>query len=157
MNFGINDGRMSTSGEEIILSELLQAQHHIPSGGTKAANPDKEASRANHQLTGNTEDKCVRAKSCQLCPTLCNPMDCSPPGSSVHGILQARILEWVAMPSSRGSSQPRDQTCVSYIYLHCQVGSLPLAQPEKPSLNLAWFKNSNSTVLVRDEIKDPEL
>ena len=41
---------------------------------------------------------------------LCNPMDCSPPGSSVHGILQARILEWVAMPSSRGSSQPRDRT-----------------------------------------------
>ena len=44
----------------------------------------------------------------QSCPTLCNPMDCRPPGSSVHGILQARILEWVAMPSSRGSSQPRD-------------------------------------------------
>ena len=60
---------------------------------------------------------CVRAKSLQLCPTLCNPMDCSPPGSSVHGILQARILEWVAMPSSRGYSQPRDQTrvsCISY-------------------------------------------
>ena len=50
----------------------------------------------------------------QSCPTLCNPMDCSPPGSSVHGILQARILEWVAMPSSRGSSQPRDWTHVSY-------------------------------------------
>ena len=58
---------------------------------------------------------CVRAKSLQLCPTLCNPMDCSPPGSSVHGILQARILEWVAMPSSRGYSQPRDQTQVSCI------------------------------------------
>ena len=43
------------------------------------------------------------------------PMDCSPPGSSVHGILQARILEWVDMPSSRGSSQPRDQTQVSPI------------------------------------------
>ena len=42
-----------------------------------------------------------------------DPMDCSPPGSSVHGILQARILEWVAMPSSRGSSPPRDQTCIS--------------------------------------------
>ena len=42
-------------------------------------------------------------------------MDCSPPGSSVHGILQTRILEWVATPSSRGSSQPRHQTCVSYI------------------------------------------
>ena len=46
----------------------------------------------------------------QLCPTLCNPMDFRPPGSSVHGILQARILEWVAIPSSRGSSQPRDRT-----------------------------------------------
>ena len=44
----------------------------------------------------------------QSYPTLCDPIDCSPPGSSVHGIFQARILEWVAMPSSRGSSQPRD-------------------------------------------------
>ena len=43
------------------------------------------------------------AKSLQLCLTLCNTMDCSPPGSYVHGILQERILEWVAMPSSRGS------------------------------------------------------
>ena len=51
----------------------------------------------------------------QLFPTLCDPTDCSPPGSSVHGILQARILEWVAMPSSRGSSQPRDRTQVSRI------------------------------------------
>ena len=42
------------------------------------------------------------------CPTVCDPMDCSPPGSSVHGILQAGILESVAMPSSGGSSQPRD-------------------------------------------------
>ena len=47
--------------------------------------------------------------------TLCDPVDCSLPGSSVHGILQARILEWVVMPSSRGSSQPRDQTHISYI------------------------------------------
>ena len=43
-------------------------------------------------------------KSLQFCLTLCIPMDCSPPGSSVHGILQARTVEWVAMPSSRGSS-----------------------------------------------------
>ena len=48
-------------------------------------------------------------------PTLCDLEDCSPPGSSVHGILQARILEWVAMPSSRGSSPPRDRTRVSYV------------------------------------------
>ena len=45
----------------------------------------------------------VLAKSLQLCPTLSNPMDCSPPGFSVHGILQARILEWVAVSFSRGS------------------------------------------------------
>ena len=48
-------------------------------------------------------------------PTLCNRMDCSPPGSSVYGILQARILEWVAVPFSRGSSQPRNHTRVSCI------------------------------------------
>ena len=51
----------------------------------------------------------------QLCPTLCDPMDCSPPASSVHGILQARILEWVAISFSRGSSQSRDQNSVSGI------------------------------------------
>ena len=50
----------------------------------------------------------------QLCPTL-RPVDCSPPSSSVHGILQARILEWVAISFSRGSSQPRDRTQVSCI------------------------------------------
>ena len=55
------------------------------------------------------------AKSLQLCQTLCNPMNHSPPGSSVHGILQARILEWIAKPSSRRSSQPRDRTHVSYV------------------------------------------
>ena len=48
----------------------------------------------------------------QSCPTLWDPMDCRPPGSSVHGILQASILEWVAISFSRGSSQPRDQNHV---------------------------------------------
>ena len=52
----------------------------------------------------------VKVKVAQSYLTLCNPMDCSPPGSSVYGILQARILEWVATPFSRGSSQPRDRT-----------------------------------------------
>ena len=51
----------------------------------------------------------------QLCPTLCDPLDCSPPGSSIHGIFQARELEWVAIAFSRGSSQPRDWTQVSLI------------------------------------------
>ena len=57
---------------------------------------------------------CVR-QSLSRVRILGDPMDCSPQGSSVHGILQARILEWVAMPSSRRSSQPRDRTWVSYI------------------------------------------
>ena len=57
----------------------------------------------------------VCAQSLQSCLTLCDPMDYSLPGSSVHGIIQARILEWVAVPSSRGFSQPRNRTPVSYI------------------------------------------
>ena len=57
-------------------------------------------------LWGNTV--CCVCLVTQSCLTLCDPMDCSPPGSSVRGILQTRILEWVTMPSSRGSSQPRD-------------------------------------------------
>ena len=60
----------------------------------------------------NSRPLCMCAVS-QSCLTLCNPMDCSPPGSSVHGISQARVLEWAAMPTSRGSSRPRDRTCVS--------------------------------------------
>ena len=59
--------------------------------------------------------RCECVLVAQLCLTLCDLMDCSPPGSSVCGIPQARILEWVAMSSSRGSSPPRDQTNVSYI------------------------------------------
>ena len=51
----------------------------------------------------------------QSCPTLCDPMDCSLPGSSDRGIFQARILEWIAVSFCRGSSQPRDQTCISCI------------------------------------------
>ena len=58
-------------------------------------------------IGSDAEGNCMpiaASKSLQSCPTLCNPMDDSPPGSSVHGILQARILEWVAVPFSRGSS-----------------------------------------------------
>ena len=57
----------------------------------------------------------------QMCLTLCDPMDRNPPGSSVHGILQARILEWVAILFSRGSSRPRDRTRVSAL----QADALP--------------------------------
>ena len=77
-----------------------------------------------------------------LCPCMhaqshltCNPMDCILPGFSVHGILQARILEWVATPSSRGSSRLRDRTCIScYLLLHWQADPLPLSQLGSPVL-----------------------
>ena len=61
--------------------------------------------------------KCSLSESevAQSCPTLCNPMDCSPPGASIHGIFQARVLEWIAISFSRMSSRPRDQTWVSHI------------------------------------------
>ena len=68
----------------------------------------------------------------QSCLTLCNSMDCSLPGFPVHGILQARILEWVDMPSSKGSSWPRDQTHMSYVSCIGRQVLLPLAPPGKP-------------------------
>ena len=77
----------------------------------------------------------LRMNACMLsqsCPALCDPRDCSPPGCSVPGILQARILEWVVISYSRGSSQPRDWTCVScisciggWILYHCTTSESP--------------------------------
>ena len=78
----------------------------------------------------------MHAKLLHSCLTLGDPMDCSPPGSSVHGILQVRILEWVAMPSSRGTSRPRDWTPCLLHLLHWQMGSSLLARPGKPQLLL---------------------
>ena len=73
----------------------------------------------------------MRAKWLQSCPTLCDPLDCSWPGSSDHGIFRAQILEWVTISFSKGSSQPRDGTQVSGL-LYWQVGSLPLPPPGNP-------------------------
>ena len=86
-----------------------------------------------------TQTMRVHAKSLQSCPTLWYPMNSSLPGFSVPGILQARILEWVAMPFSRESSQPRDWTRCS---LHWQVDSLPLAPPGKPLRSSSALKIS---------------
>ena len=67
----------------------------------------------------------------QSCLTLCNPVDCSLPGSSIHGILQARILEWVAISFSRGSSQPRDRTLSPAL----EADALTSEAPEKPDIS----------------------
>ena len=63
----------------------------------------------------------------QSCPTLWNPIGCSLPGSSVYGIFQARILEWVIISASRGSSWPRDRTCVSYVFNALSHQGSPIA------------------------------
>ena len=76
------------------------------------------------------------AESFQSCPTLCDPMDHSLPGSSVFGILQATTLEWISMPSSKGSSRPRDPVHILRL-LHWQVDFLPLVPPEKPFIFLS--------------------
>ena len=77
------------------------------------------------------EVTCVHDKLLQSCLTQCNSKDCSLPGPSRHGMLQARIMKWVAMSSSRGSSWPRDGTHISY-FLHWQAGSLLLTPPREP-------------------------
>ena len=79
--------------------------------------------------------KKVKVLVTQSCPTLCDSMDCSLPVSTVHGILQARILEWVAMPSSRGSPRPRDQTRHCLYLLHWQACSSPSEPPGKPMVS----------------------
>ena len=83
----------------------------------------------------------MSAKSLQSCPVLCNPMDCSLSGSPVHGILQARTVEWVAKSYSRGSSLPRDQTCNSSVscivrqvlYYFCHLDSVQFSSVQSLS------------------------
>ena len=81
----------------------------------------------------------------QPCPTLYNPMDCSPPGSSVHEIFQARILKWVAIFSSRGSFRPRDGNWVS-VTPALQVDSLQLFHLGSPLKREVWIKTTLSII-----------
>ena len=90
-----------------------------------------------HWATRVSPTCCLHAKSLQSCLILCNSKDCSLPGSSVHGVLQGRILEWVAMPSSKGSSWTKDWTRVSCS--SCTAGGFFTAKP--------W---GNPHVLLRD-------
>ena len=85
---------------------------------------DQEEMKSNHVCILRVSLKCSWSEVkwsdvTQSCPTLCDPVDCSLQGSSVHGIFQARVLEWVAISFSRGSSRPRDQTQVSRIAGRC--------------------------------------
>ena len=119
-----------------------------------------------YQVEGTTNAKtlCVCAKLLQWHLMLCDAMDCSLLDSYVHGILQARIMEWVAMPSSRGFSQPKDQTQISCIagkfftiwateealggcLLHWQVGSWPLSHLGSPSKTSEWPESAGEETL----------
>ena len=82
---------------------------------------------------------CVCGQSFRSCPTLCDPMDCSPPGSSLLGILQAKILEWVAMPYLQGIFPTQGSNPSLSGFLHWQAGSLPLVPPGKPMLG-TWVQ-----------------
>ena len=82
------------------------------------------------------------------CPTLCDPMDCSPPGSSVHGIFQARILEWVVISSSRGSFQPRGWTHISCLAGRFFTTEPPGNPPSLPSCPL--LEKCSRTTDVRE-------
>ena len=83
---------------------------------------------------------CMDSKLLQSYPTLCNPMDSSPPSFSIHEILQARILEWAAIPFSRGSSWPRDGTPVSCIVGRCfTVWATREGQKEEQGASQIWL------------------
>ena len=95
---------------------------------------------------------CMSAHLFQSCPTFCNPMDCSPPGSSDHGILQARILEWGAVCFTKGSLFPTQGSNLRLLcFLHCQASSLPLAPPAAA----AAAKSLQSFPTVRPHRRQP--
>ena len=92
---------------------------------------------------------CACVQQLQSCPTLCKPVDCSPPGSPVRRILQARILEWVAVPFSRGSSCQGSNLHLLHL-LHWQAGFLPLGPPGKP----IWLTMNQKTLSEASKISD---
>ena len=82
-----------------------------------------------------------KSEVAQLRPILCDPMDCSPPGSSVHGIFQARVLEWIAISFSRGSSDPGIESGSPAL----QADALPSEPPEKPIIGQGDQLNSQDS------------
>ena len=103
-NFPLTFHFHSLEKEMATHSSVLALKNPKDRGAWWASISGVTQSRTRLKRLSSSSSKQSEMKVAQLCPTLCDPMDCSPPGSSVHGILQARILEWVAIPFSRGSS-----------------------------------------------------
>ena len=102
-------------GDQLVLV-CLAFVWHWPVFSTEGQSPGNTGCFVSMHLEHLARFLSREGKACMLsCPILCNPMDCSPPGSSVHGILQARILEWVAISFSWGSEQFRDRTHISCV------------------------------------------
>ena len=117
--------------------QFISKSCHMPSSPPTSPSPRTlilAAINLSFKILDRLYPPCGVCLVAQLCPTLCDPMDCSPPGSSVHGISQARILEWVAISFSRGSSQPRDRTSVS-----CIAGGFFTTEPQ-----LLLYSNGHS-------------
>ena len=104
-----------------VQSLMEERRFHMPPGQKKKkkiiCHKKENKTKQQQQQKGNSPlfVLSMKVKVIQSCLTLCDPMDCGLPGSPVHGIYQARILEWVAFPFSRGSSQSKDQTHISCI------------------------------------------
>ena len=98
---GVQDFKAEMSRKQFLLSDQTQGSQSLLSPGSQQ-HPSPCVSGWKYSLI--SQNLCVCAQLLQSCLTLCDPVDCSPPGSSIHGILQARVLKWVAMPFSGGSS-----------------------------------------------------
>ena len=111
-----------------VFSEFNLCFHQLPHQNWKQQHP-------------NPKCMCAVCSAAPPCPTLCNPLDYSPPGSPVRGISQARIVEWVAMPSSRGSSWPKDWTWVSVSpALQAESTDEPQGSPTTPQPKFNWLE-----------------
>ena len=116
-------------------------------------------SKIHNRDCGDALCMCYCCLVSQLCPNLCDPMDCSPPGSSIYGLFQARILEWLAISFSREFSQPTEQTLVSCTSPALQADALPLSHLESPfcmcTAGLFWcFKEKAYSISIQFKLSN---
>ena len=134
-------GQETESRQELLEQDTRGRWEAVKLPGRLRGNRCENCRMVKVKLTG---ERAVRPLHvCSQCLTLCDPLDCSPPGTSVHGVLQARILEWAALPSFRGSSRPRDRTPSPAL----AGGFFTTEPPGKPQLDHI-IPHLNSCVLI---------